>query len=192
MSAESIDRQFVDALEDPCGFVVGDTAILKEKRREYFRRLHPLLGKGLDAVINQPDSANYRSLLKLIGSEFILETRRQDPSRPITRLAVGTAFAEYTGHDYASFTEQTADWCRFTGRYMLDVPALGATASGSAATAFLVLRDYATGINPNHDLSLRFGMTEEGIVDENDPLYLAPVGKHPAVFAPFGSISPKL
>lgn len=174
---------------DSCAFVVAgpaEAATLREKYTEYLGRVRSLSPSTFESIPAQPDNPSFRNVLKLAGAELILDHHDRSPGRPITRRIMANAFRERIEADYEPFVSQTPEWCRFTGRQMLDTPlmrGLGSTAAASAGEAFLVLRDYATGFDPQADLSLLYAMIEEGLIGPGDPLYQAPAGPHPAVTA---------
>ena len=171
---------------DPCAFVITPKGSEKifQKKRQYLGRISGLLLRSV--VKDWPrDEAAYRNYVKLIAADAMLETFRSTPEQSITRQAIAATVARRTDDDYSGFVTATPDYCRYTGRYIVDAPSLldDSWVNYSIATAFNVLRDYATGYNPLAELDLRFAMTEEGMLQPDDPLYLAPVGKHPAIAA---------
>jgi len=176
---------------DPCAFVVtpqGSEKVM-EKRRQYLARLSGLFLRS--PVKDWPrDEPSYRNYLKLIAADAIVGLCRTNPAQPITREIISTAAQKRTDDDYSAFLSAKPDYCHFTGRHVIAPPSLLSTSweNYGIATAFNVLRDYATGYNPHAELSLRYAMTEEGIVTPDDPLYLAPIGKHPAITAGLDNI----
>lgn len=156
--------------------------MITRKRRQY-------LGRVFDLFLTTPlqdwarSEAPYRNYVKLLAADAMLQTFRVVPEQPITRQAIAFAVGRRTDDDYSAFVTTAPDYCRYTGRDVINPSELlrASWENYGIATAFNVLRDYATGYNPLAELSLRYAMTEEGILPPGDPLYLPPVSKHPSV-----------